>query len=129
MCSSDLDCDGDGYKGASEAHVFGDTNVRDQDPCGTAAWPSDFVSGGIPDSTDRVTITDLTSFLAPVRHFNTSPPSAEYADRWDLVPGAGLFSKVINISDLTALLAGSSGNPPMLGGAKAFGGPSCPWAP
>jgi len=33
------------------------------------------------------------------------------------------------VNDLTALLAGSSGNPPMLGGARAFNGPACPWAP
>ena len=127
--AASFDCDGDGYSGTAEAHVFGDTSVRDQDPCGTSAWPSDFVTGGIPDSTNRVNVLDLTSFLAPVRHLNTSPPEAEYADRWDLMPGAGIFPKVINVTDLTALIAGSSGFPPMLGWVKAFNGPACPWAP
>ena len=113
------------------AHAEGSSGIGTYsgDPCGTDAWPADFVSGGIPESTNRVTITDLTSFLAPIRHFNTSPPEPEYADRWDLVPGAGLFSTVINISDLTALLGGPSGYPPMLGGVRAFNGPPCPWPP
>ncbi|HSP55182.1 MAG TPA: thrombospondin type 3 repeat-containing protein [Dehalococcoidia bacterium] len=122
--SEAFDCDGDGYTGAAEAHVFSDTNVRDQDPCGTADWPADLVSGGVPDSTNRLTITDLTSFLAPVRHINTSETDAGYDVRWDLVPGAGLFSKVINISDLTSVIVVG---PPMLGGARAFNGLSCPW--
>jgi hypothetical protein len=95
------------------------------DPCGTAAWPSDFVSGGVPGSTDRVTITDLTSFLAPDRRLDTSPGPGNFSARWDLVPGRGLFAQWINISDLTALLAGPTGYPPMLGGVRAFNGPTC----
>jgi hypothetical protein len=39
-----------------------------------------------------------------------------------------LFDAKVNI-DLTALIAGASGFPPMLGGVKAFNGPACPWAP
>jgi hypothetical protein len=35
----------------------------------------------------------------------------------------------INIEDLTALLAGSSGFPPMLASARAFDGPTCPYGP
>ncbi len=49
--------------------------------------------------------------------------------RWDLTPGKGVFLTDINIQDLTAMLAGPSGNPPMLGGTRAFGGPVCPYAP
>ncbi|HSP55111.1 MAG TPA: thrombospondin type 3 repeat-containing protein, partial [Dehalococcoidia bacterium] len=102
---------------------------NDQDPCGLASWPSDFVSGGIPNSTNKVTVTDLTSFLAPVRHLDTSPGHPGFNSRWDLVPGHGLFPNWIVVNDLTALLAGTSGMPPMLGGVKAFSGPTCPWPP
>lgn len=119
-----FDCDADGYVGTTEAHAFSDTNARDQDPCGTAAWPVDFVSGGIPDSTDRVTITDFTSFLAPTRRINTSPGDADYGVRWDLAPGAGVFSDVINVSDLTSVITVS---PPMFNGVRAFSGATCPW--
>lgn len=88
-------------------------------------WPSDFVSGGIPDSTDTITITDLTSFLAPVRRLDSSPGDAPFDPRWDLVPGRGLFLNWIVINDLTALIAGASGNPPMFDGERAFSGPAC----
>jgi hypothetical protein len=50
--------------------------------------------------------------------------------RWDLVPGASFpFTVDISIVDLAAMISGSSGMPPMLGGVRAFGGPVCPWAP
>jgi hypothetical protein len=87
------------------------------------------VSGGVPNSTNRVTITDLTSFLAPDRRLDTRPGQTFFSSRWDLVPGRGLFSNWIVINDLTSLLAASTGFPPMLSGAKAFGGPACPWPP
>lgn len=96
------------------------------DPCGTSSWPSDFVSGGIPNSTNRVTIGDLVSFLAPVRHLDSSPGSPLFNQRWDLTPGPGLFANWISINDMTALIAGPTGFPPMLGAAKAFNGPACP---
>jgi len=118
------DCDGDGYTGAEEDHVFLAVNRRDQGPCGAAAWPADFVSGGIPDSTNYITITDLTSFIAPVRHFNTSPNETGFDLRWDIDPGRGLFNEDINITDLTSLIVVA---PPMLGGTRAFNGPVCPW--
>jgi hypothetical protein len=119
----DADDDSDGYDDAAESHIGTGSLAQ----CGTNAWPSDFVAGGFPDSTDRVNVLDIVSFIAPVRRLNTSPPEAEYADRWDLVPGAGLFPEVINVTDLTSLIAGSSGNPSMLGGVRAFNGPECPW--
>lgn len=90
-----------------------------------SAWPSDLVSAGIPNSTDRVTIADLTSFLAPVRRLDASPGDTGFSARSDLVPGRGLFMEWINISDLTALLSGPSGYPPMLGGSRAFNGAPC----
>jgi Thrombospondin type 3 repeat len=120
----DFDCDGDGYAGVAELSIFGST--RDQDPCGMDAWGSDLYTGGVPDSTNRITITDLTSFVAPVRRLDQSPPSDPgWSPRWDLVPGSGVFSKYIAINDLTALIAGNSGFPPMFGGARAFNGPTC----
>jgi len=99
------------------------------DPCGTNAWPLDLASGGVPDSTNRVTITDLTSFLAPIRRLDSSPGRPSFSSRWDLVPGHGLFTNWIVINDLTSLLAGPTGSPPMLGGARAFNGPVCPVLP
>ena len=121
------DCDGDGYTGTAEDNVFSAANRGDQDPCGTNAWPADFVSGGIPVSTNKVTITDLTSFIAPTMRINKSPgEEPAYNVRWDLVPGPGLFAKHINIADLSSLITVS---PPMLGGVRALNGPTCPWAP
>lgn len=118
------DCDGDGYTGSAEAHVFNATNVRDQDPCGTDAWPADFVSGGAPNSTDKVNVADLVSFIAPTRRINTNPADPGYDVRWDLVPGAGPFSKVINVTDISSIITVM---PSMLGGVRAFNGPACPW--
>ncbi len=140
------DCDGDGYTGAVENHVYsyngqltGDQKVCQHydlafpDPAQTAkpslGWPSDFASGGIPNSTARITITDITSFLAPVRYLGTNVGTHTADVRWDLVPGKGILPTDINIQDLTALIVGTSGFPPMLGGAKAFNGPACPWPP
>ena len=113
------DEDGDGYDDGDETHVGTDPLL----PCGgISAWPADFFAGGIPDSTNRITIGDLTSFLAPVRHLNTSPLEPGYAVRWDIDPGPGLFTEHINITDLTSLIVVA---PPMLGGERAFNGPPC----
>jgi hypothetical protein len=89
-------------------------------PAQSIAWPLDLVSGGAPDSTDRITITDLTSFLAPIRRLDTKPGDAGFNARWDLKPGP-VFSNWISIGDLTSLFAGVSGFPPMNGGQKVFG--------
>ncbi|HET9477640.1 MAG TPA: thrombospondin type 3 repeat-containing protein [Dehalococcoidia bacterium] len=126
--AENYDCDGDGYKGSVEGWVFGAT-AMDQDACGVTAWPSDFVSTGIPNTYNRVTVNDLTSFLAPVRRLDSSPGNPGYDRRWDLMPGKGLFVNDINVNDMTSLIAGSSGNPPMLNGLRALSGPSCPWPP
>ena len=145
-----FDCDGDGYTGTQEDNIYsyigqanGDqktcqeygTNFSEIDPNQTAAtpslrWPSDFNSSVFPlDSFNKISILDLTSFLAPVKYFGTNVGTNPGDVRWDLSPGAGIFPTDINIADLTALLAGPTGSPPMLGGAKALGGPVCPWAP
>jgi titin len=109
----------------SEAQFHIATN--DQDPCGIPGWPSDFVSGGIPNSTNRITLTDLTSFTSVPRKFGTSPVDANYNQRWDLLPGRGLLGQWINLNDLTALTLGATGTPPMFSGNRAFNGPTCPW--
>jgi hypothetical protein len=98
-------------------------------PCGLSRWPSDFLWGGLPDSTNRATLSDLTSFLGPTRRLDTSPGDAGYDKRWDLTPGRGILPKWINLNDITALLGGPSGYPPMLGGQRAFNGPQCPYPP
>ncbi|TMB94297.1 MAG: hypothetical protein E6J42_11640 [Chloroflexi bacterium] len=112
--------------------------TTDQDPCGGRysgagdGWPSDFVTGGVPDSTNRITITDITSFLAPIRRLDADPGNANFSSRWDLMPGKGPFAHWVAVNDLTALIAGPTGLPPMLGGVtRAFGspGPPCPWPP
>ncbi len=99
------------------------------DPCGQASWPSDFIWGGIPESTNKLNIMDLTSFLAPARRLDTSPGHPNFNQRWDLVPGRGMFANWIVVNDMTALIAGTTGFPPMFGGAKAFNGPLCPFLP
>jgi len=97
-------------------------------PDPSTGWPSDFVSGQVPDSTDKVTISDLSSYVVPARLLDTSPGDTEFAARWDIVPGRGefgVFADWIAIDDLTALIVGSTGMPPMLGGARALDGPAC----
>lgn len=94
----------------------------------SAAWPSDLYSGGIPNSTDKINVLDLTSFIAPAaaKKLDTAPGQANFNSRWDLTPGRGVFNNMINVTDLTSLIAANSkGFPPMLGGAKAFNGPAC----
>ncbi len=91
------------------------------------SWPSDLVSDPATGSTDKVTLTDLTSFLASPRPYDTSPGTAAFNSRWDLVPGRGTYLTWINLQDITALIAPGSptGAPPMFGGVRAFGGPAC----
>jgi hypothetical protein len=122
--ATSADCDGDGYTGSAENHVFAPSTNRDQDACGTNAWPPDLVSGGVPNSTDRLTLGDVTSYVAPSpRKLNTDPGEPGYNVRWDIVPGAGIFADAINLNDLASL---TTVVPPMLG-VRAFGGPTCPW--
>jgi hypothetical protein len=99
----------------------------DQDPCGGNGWPAELVSGGA--SANMVNLQDLASFVAPVRRLNTSPGQAGFSSRWDLAPGRGGSPYWITLQDLASLVAGPAATPPMLGGARAFNGPTCPWAP
>jgi hypothetical protein len=94
------------------------------DACGTDGFPPDFVSGGIPNSTNAVNVTDLTSFLAPTRRLDTSPGHPSFNQRWDIVPGRGLFTSWINVNDLTSVLTIKPPAAPW-NGSRAFGGPAC----
>jgi hypothetical protein len=102
----------------------------DQDPCGNNGWPSNLYDNPTPpfETVNELTIQDITSFVAPERRLGTAPGDASYSARYDLLPGPGVLPTHINIQDITALLAGSTGNPPMLGGARAYGG-ACPFPP
>jgi len=138
--SEAYDCDGDGYMGSTEKHVYGVANtVADQDPCGTnvippttpataKGWPSDL--RGDSFNVNRVNIQDLGTFVAPVRRIETYPGHPNFHLRWDLKPMTPIGVAHINLLDLNALVNDPiTGYPPMLGGQKAFGGPVCPWAP
>jgi hypothetical protein len=142
-----FDCDGDGYTGAAEGHVFsylgqtdGDQKVCQEydlshpnpnpDTKPSRRWPADLnKSSGPPDSFNRINILDLTALLAPVRYFDTNVGDNPGGVRFDLAAGPGLFMTDINIEDLTSLLAGQKGFPPMLSGMRAFDGTACPYAP
>jgi hypothetical protein len=118
------DFDGDGYTDDDEALFIG-TNPGY--PCGINGWPSNLNDAGF--SANRLDILDVTSFVAPVRHFEKSPGDPGFDKRWDIRPGdGGLPPKYINILDVTTLVAGPTGNPPMLNGARAFG-KDCPLPP
>jgi hypothetical protein len=119
------DCDGDGYTGATENHVFSNAGGRDQDPCGNNGFPADLAATG--SSLNRVDISDLASFIAPINRLNKSPGMPGYNVRWDLVPGKAVpFTHDLNVMDMVNLVTVV---PPMLNGPKAFSGPACPWAP
>ena len=138
--ASGSDCDGDGYIGSRENHVYSylpgppldgdqkrcqeyDTSFPAQ-PRPSKRWPSDLRGDGL--SVNKINISDLATFTNPIRRLNTSPGDTFYHIRWDLVPGTAV-GKHINISDLAAITASTStGYPPMLNGAKAMSGPTCP---
>ncbi len=127
------DSDGDGFSASVEAYVGTDPSIR----CGegveagpSTAWPADFISGGILDSTDKVNVIDLVTFLAPIRRLGTNPGDADFDQRWDLKPGPTFpFPDSINTGDLVALIASAENGtafPPMFGGTtRALNGPVC----
>jgi hypothetical protein len=131
-----FDCDGDGYTGARENHLYLPSTLGDQDPCGTnlfpvvlppapVGWPSD-LRGESAFSANKVNVTDLGSFIAPVRRFNTDVGAFPGNQRWDLKPGSGIFPADINIEDLGVLLTAKTGFPPMLEGGRGYLS-DCPW--
>ncbi len=119
--TSAYDCDGDGYAGTAEAHVF-PTAQGDQDPCGTDAWPADLTSAG-GFSANKVNISDLAAYVGVPRYFNTNVGTNTGDVRYDIVPGS-TFGPHINIVDLQSVAFATA---PMLGGARMFNGPACPW--
>jgi hypothetical protein len=140
--ASPFDCDGDGFKGSAEDHVYSYLSqlAGDQKTCQeydlafpnpsmnvkpSKRWPADLNMG--PGSLNQISLLDLTTLLAPIRYFGTNVGTNPSDVRFDLTPGPGLFMMDINLQDLTAVVAGPTGYPPMLGGARAFGGPACPW--
>jgi len=142
--ASTVDCDGDGYKGSAESHVFSylsQTN-GDQKRCQeydatfpggaphirpSKRWPSDLASGAF--SGNKINIQDLSSFVSPIRYLNQNVGTDPMDVRFDLVPGSTVGAH-INVADLAAITSGVSGFPPMLGvGVRAFGGPLCPTPP
>ena len=135
------DCDGDGFKGSAEDHVFsylGQTNgnqktCQDYDmsfPNPTQKpskrWPSDL--NGSSFSLNKINIQDLAAFTNPIRYLNKDVGTNPNDVRLDLVPGSTVGAD-INVADMAALTTGTTGSPSMLGGLKAFGGPVCPYAP
>jgi thrombospondin type 3 repeat protein len=116
------DQDNDGFVRTTEQHI----GTGETDPCGTNAWPADIVPGSVAN---RVDISDLGSFVVPVRRLGTSPsdpPPNNFNVRWDLVPGTGgVGTDHINIADMAAITVSY---PAMLGGVRAFGA-TCPYAP
>jgi len=126
-----LDCDGDGWSGSAEKHIFSaGATANDQDPCGASGWPADMLS---PDFLleNGISILDLADFIDPVRWFDSDVadwPSGQQAAarRHDLQPGDpfGLGAE-INILDL-AMLVEVNPPPAMLGVSRVFD-TTCPW--
>lgn len=146
--ASPFDCDGDGYIGDAEDHVYLympqpmsplPQPGHDQKTCQeydadfpnptqkpSKRWPADLNDSGA--SLNKVNISDLAAFIVPIRYLNQDV-GTDLADvRFDLVPGS-TSGMDINIADMAALTAGATAYPPMLGGVRAFGGPECPYAP
>ncbi len=138
--ASDFDCDGDGFTGAAEDHVYSYVlqTDGDQKTCQeydlahpnttqkpSKRWPAD-LSGHVPGSFshNKINVSDLASFVAPWRYIGTNVGDLPGNVRWDLVPYS-IFSTDINVQDLAAI--SNTLYPPMLNGARAFGGPVCPW--
>jgi hypothetical protein len=123
-----VDSDGDGSTNEAERHVgtnpLGRCGIGEV-PARSADWPLDLVSGGIPQSTDRVNILDLSNFVAPVRRLDTSPGNPNFNVRWDIKPGPDIPSHWVQVTDLATLISGVTGFPPMSSGARVFGGPLC----
>jgi len=139
-CGDMIDSDGDGRVNDGCMSFFGfgegffDIGTSIRGPCSVGAgpdpspsWPPDFVSGGAFGSTDSVEIDDLVSFLVPTRYLDSSPFDPVFSTRWDLIPGPGVFGDWINISDLSAMIAGPTGSPlmPPYFGARALDGLDC----
>jgi len=108
------DTDEDGFKDGAEAASIGTSPTN---ACGPTGWPLDIVSSGF--SANKVDVVDLASYVVPARRLGTNSDAPGFDRRWDIVPGA-TFGTDINVQDMAAFISGSTGFPPMLGGARAF---------
>jgi hypothetical protein len=132
QCANNADDDADSAvnDGCPQAGSFSEAQFRigtgATDPCGAPGWPSDPFSSGA--SLNRLTIQDVISFVSVPRKLDKNPGETGFDSRWDLVPGRGILGKFININDITALVNGTTGNPPMLGNSRAFD-KTCPVPP
>ena len=145
--SGPFDCDGDGYIGTLEDHLYsylpqtnGDQKIcQEYDEAFPNAspllrpsrrWPSDLV-GHLPGdfSYNKLNIQDLASFVLPVRYLNTNLGTHPGDTRWDFSPGAGILATDINVQDMGVLIFGRTAYPTMFNGARAFAGAACPYAP
>jgi hypothetical protein len=117
--ASCADDDNDGYTDADEGLI----GTNPAYSCGIAGWPSNLVDPGSGFPTNAVDIFDVTSFIGPVRRLDTDLGAYSDNNRWDLIPGPGVFVNDVNIADLTALFNGAPGSgayPPMFGGQRAW---------
>lgn len=134
-----VDCDGDGYVGNSENHVYSylsQTN-GDQKTCQeydatfpnpaphirpSLRWPADIASSTF--SLNKINIQDLSSLVGPIRYLNTDVGTHANDVRMDLAPGSTVGAD-INIADMATMTTAATGNPPMFNGDRAFNGPTC----
>jgi len=120
------DTDGDGSPDGVEVYLGTDPLGRCERGSSAAPgipssdWPMDLGANGT-FSADRINVSDLASYVAPIRYIGTSPGIVPFDKRWDIVPGT-TFSTWINVQDLSFIsqLAAI----PMFG-VRAFGGPTC----
>lgn len=123
--SAPPDDDGDGFSNATEQHVGTNLSAACGNPDLTKpghpslSWPADLVT---TTGLGLINMSDLTSFVSPVRRLNTSPGDPGYDQRWDLLPGKGPLTETINVMDLSQLV---TLRPPMFFGQPVLGGPSC----
>jgi hypothetical protein len=119
--------------GPDQAGAFSEAEFKigtgASDPCGNNGWPLELVT--TPSGTaNRYNISDLGSFVAPIRRIGKNPNQTGFSSRWDFQPGPGALPTQgwINILDLGATTSSSTGFPRMLGGLRAIG-QLCPYPP
>jgi hypothetical protein len=131
-CINNLDDDADTFvnDGCDPAGNFSEGQFKigtgSLDACGQTGWPSDVFSSGA--SANKLTIQDVISYITIPRKLDKNPGETGFDSRWDLVTGRGILGKFININDITALVNGTTGNPPMFNNTRAFD-KVCPFAP
>jgi hypothetical protein len=136
-CANNLDDDGDTFvnDGCDAVGSYSEAQFKigtgSLDSCGYDGWPSNVHDAGA--SANKLDINDIVSFITSgpplnLRRLDKNPGQAGYDARWDLTPGRGALAAWINIQDITTLLSGAQGNPPMFSNTRAFG-KVCPLPP